>query len=176
LRYDNTDGSYFPRQGVKMEAKQLWYESAWGSDFEYRQSSLDARGYLPLSPNQVLAAQSDLQANTGDVPFFRYPELGNRLRAYDSKRFIDQVRISQRIEHRVFPFHGNFTRRIGFVSFVETGQVASEFDLIRLRDWHWSVGAGLRFSILPEQRLNLRADIGFGEDSVNVIINAREVF
>ncbi|MDD3533618.1 MAG: BamA/TamA family outer membrane protein, partial [Candidatus Cloacimonetes bacterium] len=176
LKYDSSDGSFFPRKGMRMETKQLWHDTALGSDFTFQTSKYDMRFYLPIGQEQVLAAQSDLEINSGQVPYYQYPELGARLRAYDSQRFIDKIRISQRIEHRSFPFSGKFTKRIGFVLFGETGQVASDFDLIRLKDWHWSAGAGLRFSILPQERLNLRADIGFGEDSVNFIINAREVF
>ncbi|MCB5262868.1 MAG: outer membrane protein assembly factor [Candidatus Cloacimonetes bacterium] len=176
LKYDSSDGSYFPRQGLTLETKQLWHDVALGSDFDFQTSKYDARFYLPIGQEQVLAAQSDLEINSGQVPYYMYPELGARLRAYDSKRFIDKVRISQRIEHRSFPFSGKFSKRIGFVVFGETGQVANDFDLIRLKDWHFSAGAGLRFSILPQERLNLRADIGFGKDSVNFIINAREVF
>ncbi|MCB5271047.1 MAG: outer membrane protein assembly factor [Candidatus Cloacimonetes bacterium] len=176
LKYDSSDGSFFPRQGLRLESKQLWHDDALGSDFDFQTSKYDARFYLPIGQEQVLAVQSDLEINSGQVPYYLYPELGARLRAYDSKRFIDKVRISQRIEDRIFPFSGKFSQRIGFVLFGETGQVASDFDLIRLKDWHFSAGAGLRFSILPQERLNLRADIGFGEDSVNFIINAREVF
>lgn len=176
LKYDSSDGSFFPRKGMKLESKQVWYDNAFGSDFDFQASEYDLCFYLPIGQDQVLAAQSDLEINSGQVPYYMYPELGARLRAYDSKRFIDKVRISQRIEQRIFPFSAKFSRRIGFVIFGETGQVASELDQIRLKDWHWSMGLGLRFSILPQERLNLRADIGFGEDSVNFIINAREVF
>lgn len=176
LEYDSSDGSFFPRKGMRLETKQLWHDSALGSDFTFQTSKYDLRFYLPIGRDQVLAAQSDLEISSGQVPYYLYPELGSRLRAYDSQRFIDKIRISQRIEHRSFPFSGEFTKRIGFVLFGETGQVAKDFDLIRLKDWHWSAGGGLRFSILPQERLNLRADIGFGKDSVNFIINAREVF
>lgn len=176
LRYDTTDESYFPERGLKLEARQIWYSSVMGSDFDFQESSLDARGYFSLFPNQVLALQSDLQIDSSEVPFYLYPELGKRLRAYDSKRFIDKSRISQRLEYRLFPFSGDFSKRIGFVGFVETGQVSKALERIRFADWHWSAGGGIRFSIVPQERLNLRADVGFGKDSFNVIINAREVF
>lgn len=176
LSFDSSDGSYYPTRGVRFEIKRIHYDEALGSDHSWQKNSYDFRGYLPVGANTVLAAQSDLEINQGDVPFYRFPELGKRLRAYDSKRFIDRVRISQRLESRIFPFSEGFLDRLGFVLFAEAGQVASVFEDIDVKDWHWSLGSGLRFSILPAERLNLRADFGFGKDSFNFIINAREAF
>jgi len=173
---DTTDGSYYPLTGLKLEGKQIWYHSSLGSDFDFRKTSLDFRLFHPLSSKQVLAAQTDLEMNYQEVPFYLYPQLGDRLRAYDTKRFIDKVRISQRLEHRHFPFEGKYSGRLGFVVFTEFGQVAQSTEYLRLEDTHWSLGGGLRFSILPRERLNLRADLGIGKDSFNVMINAREVF
>jgi hypothetical protein len=176
LRFDSSDGGFYPTRGLKFELKQLWYEADLGSDHTWQKNLYDFRLYVPLSSKSVFATQSDLELNRGDVPFYRYPELGNRLRAYDSKRFIDKVRISQRVENRLFPFEDGAWTRLGFVLFAETGQVAPELQDIALKDWHLSLGGGIRFSILPKERLNLRADFGFGSDSFNFIINAREVF
>ncbi|MCK9334017.1 MAG: outer membrane protein assembly factor [Candidatus Cloacimonetes bacterium] len=176
LAYDSSDEGYYPEKGVKLEWRQLFYDAAFGSDYDYSEAQYDLRVYQKISPISVLAFQSDLIMHHGDLPFFNYPELGKRLRAYDSKRYIDKARISQRIESRIFPFNGGFTRRLGFVLFAETGQVAANVPDIRLKDWHTSLGGGLRFSILPKEKLNLRADIGFGKGSVNFIVNAREVF
>lgn len=176
IRYDSSEGGYYPRRGLKLEIKQIWYDKALGSDFSWQKNLYDLRFYIPMGESFVLASQSDLELNNGDLPFYRYPELGMRLRAYESKRFIDKVRISQRLEQRMFLFSAPGWRRLGFVAFAEAGQVAPTFEQISADDLHWSLGGGLRFSVLPKERLNLRADIGFGEDSVNFIINAREVF
>lgn len=176
LSFDSSGGSYYPEKGMRFELKQIWYEDALGSDFTWQKHLYDWRIYIPMGKKNVLAFQSDLEQNKGEVPYYRYPELGRRLRAYDSRRFVDKLRISQRIEHRSFPFEDGLARRLGFVLFAETGQVAPDFQEIALKDWHVSVGGGIRFSILPQERLNLRADLGFGKDSINLIINAREVF
>ncbi|HQQ67953.1 MAG TPA: BamA/TamA family outer membrane protein [Candidatus Cloacimonadota bacterium] len=176
IGYDSTEDNYYPERGVKLEFKQLFFDEAWGSDYDYSESQYDLRAYLKTSGVSVLALQSDLVHHGEDLPFYNYPELGARLRAYDARRYIDKARISQRIENRIFPFSGSFTRRIGFVAFAESGQVAADVRDIRLKDWHYSVGGGLRFSILPNEKLNLRADIGFGDNSTNFMVNAREVF
>ncbi|MDD5536378.1 MAG: BamA/TamA family outer membrane protein [Candidatus Cloacimonetes bacterium] len=176
LKYDSSDKSYFPRGGTKLEIRQIWFDPALGSDYGWHKQYFDARTYIPLGDKHVLAMQTNLEINEGDTPFYKYPELGKYLRAYDSKRFIDDVSLSARIEQRSFPFEIGFWRRLGFVAFAESGRVAQSFADLDITDLHWSMGAGLRFSILPEERLNLRADFGFGADSFNFIINAREVF
>ncbi|MCB5260538.1 MAG: BamA/TamA family outer membrane protein [Candidatus Cloacimonetes bacterium] len=174
--FDTTSGGYYPEKGIKLELKQIWYESALGSDRTWQKKTFDTRIYVPWGQQNVFAVQSDLEINSGDVPFYMYSELGKRLRAYDTKRFIDELRLSQRIEQRSFPFSEGMLSRLGFVVFAETGQVAQALEDVKLKHWHLSLGTGIRFSILPAERLNLRADIGFGKDSINFIINAREVF
>lgn len=176
LGFDNTDRKNYPSKGLRLSYKQLAFLDEMGSDFVYNTYHVDTRGYLPIGENIVLAMQNDLAIGDKDMPFYEYWELGNRLRAYDSKRFIDKVRIASRVETRVFPWSGDFTQRLGFVLFAETGQVSPEVKEINLKDWHWSAGGGLRFTILPEEKLNLRMDLGIGDDSVNFMVNAREVF
>lgn len=176
IKLDTTDESYYPESGMKLEGKQLWHDPSIGGDYKFQSSILDIRYFHSLFPKQVLATQADIQIQSSGSPVFLYAELGDRLRAFDSKRFIDLCRISQRIEHRHFPFDGAYSQRLGYVLFAELGQVSDDPKTLRLDETHWSLGAGLRFSILPKERLNLRADLGFGEDSVNLMINAREVF
>lgn len=177
IGFDNTSGQkQYPTKGVKLSYKYLRFMEEIGSDFEYNTHHVDTRGYLPIGNKIVLAMQNDLAIGDNDMPFYEYWELGNRLRAYDSKRFIDKVRIASRAESRVFPFSGSFSEKVGFVIFAETGQVSPEVKEISFEDWHWSVGGGLRFTILPEEKLNLRMDFGVGDDSVNFMVNAREVF
>lgn len=176
LEYNTTDSSNYPTRGVNYRIQQIHYKDFLGSDFEYRETKYDMRHYFPLGTKIVLAAQTDLVINSGNVPLYNYLELGNRLRAYDSMRFIDKSRIAQRLEQRVFPWEEGFAKRLGFVIFAESGQVMPDVKDINFKDWHWSAGAGIRFSILPLEKLNLRMDIGFGDDSLNFMINAREVF
>jgi len=176
IAFDNSNDGTYPTKGYNIMLKQIHYLNDLGSDFAYVESKADARAYFPITSKITLALQSDLVEMRGKVPFYNYLELGNRLRAFPSKRFIDKVRIAGRAEQRVFPFDEGILKRIGFVVFAETGRVASELDNITSQDWHYSMGGGLRFSFLPDEKLNLRMDFGYGDDSVNFIVNAREVF
>lgn len=174
--FNNTDSEFYPTRGILASAEQLYFREAWGSDHKYDKSRFDFRAYYPLGSVAVLASQSDLVINSSGVPIFNYMELGNRLRAFESKRFLDKTRIAQRLELRVSPFDRGIKRRIGYVIFGETGQVAPTVSDLSTKDFHWSTGMGLRFSVLPRERLNVRMDFGYGEGSFNVIINAREAF
>jgi len=176
LLLDTTDSNNYPTRGIKYSVNYTAFRSELGSDYDYDMFRYDLRHYLPLTNKVVFATQSDLVINEGDVPFYNYMELGNRLRAYNSKRYVEKVRVAQRFEQRVTPFEEGFLERTGFVLFGELGQVSPTVDKIRLTDWHWSTGFGFRYAILTEDRLNLRMDFGFGEGAFNFIINAREVF
>jgi len=176
LLIDNTDHYQYPTQGFLFKTSHLVFDKKIGSEYNYSKSLIDLRGYLPLGSSTVLAAQTELISYRGTVPVYNYLELGNRLRAYDSKRFTERTRIVQRIEQRTFPFRSGVKSRTGFVVFYEIGQVSPSIGGIRLKDWHSSYGLGFRFNVLPKERLNLRCDLGFSSDGVNVIINARETF
>jgi hypothetical protein len=198
LLFDTTDSQTYPTRGIKYTLSYKNYatlprssqpgkslEMLWQPDFD--KSSLDLNHYLSPTPGWVIAAQSSFVQSENSIPFTFFPELGSRLRAYDSKRFIDQTLIAQRLEQRVFPselswmkgkglMQGKLWSRMGFVAFSETGQVARHVTHYQWNRNHWSNGFGIRYAIIPKDKLNFRIDFGFGEDTFNFIFQAREVF
>lgn len=176
IRWNTAGFGFYPERGIDLTGKYMLYRSWLGSDHSYDHYRLDCKAYIPIGSKTVLALRTDLVMNHGDVPLLMMPGLGDRLRAYPERRFIDKNRISQNIEQRVFPFDEPFLDRIGFVFFVEAGQVLSGLDGIDPKDWHWSAGVGLRFAIIPQERLNVRLDLGFGADKPTLSVMAREFF
>lgn len=198
LLFDTVDSSSYPTKGLKYSLSYKNYatipKSNPGSETlmqllepDFDKLTLDLNHYLSPIPGWVIAAQSSFAQSENATPFTFYPELGNKLRAYDSKRFIDKTLLAQRLEQRIFPaelpwlksagyLQGKLFRRAGLVIFSEAGQVAPHAKHYRWDRNHWSNGFGLRYAILPEEKLNFRIDFGFGEDTFNFIFQAREVF
>jgi outer membrane translocation and assembly module TamA len=70
-----------------------------------------------------------------------------------------------------------FWRRWGFVAFAGVGNVASELIEYDFGTLKYNFGAGLRFQFNKEQKINLRADFGFGQDgNMGVYFGIEEAF
>jgi len=66
--------------------------------------------------------------------------------------------------------------RLGAVTFLGAGDVANEFGDFRLKNLQYSYGIGLRFVFNQKEGINLRADLGFGENTDGLYISVEEAF
>ena len=198
LSWDNTNAKYYPHKGIKYELRFTDYATLNNQDddlgelkeylhSDFSKLSLNLNHYINPVSGIVLAAQTSAIIADGQVPFNFLPELGSSLRAYDSKRYIDKTMLAQRLEPRIIPselpflqergiLQSKFWRRTGLVFFTEFGQIAPDISQAKWERNHWSNGWGLRYTILPQDKLNLRMDFGWGQDTFNFIFQAREVF
>ncbi len=198
LSWDNTNAKYYPEKGINYELRFMDYATLHNQDgdlgelkeyidSDFNKLTLNLNHYINPVQGLVLAAQTSVVLSDKQVPFNFLPELGSKLRAYDSKRYIDKAMLAQRIEPRIFPselpffkdrgiMQSKFWRRTGMVLYSEFGQVAPEISQTSWERNHFSNGFGFRYTILPQDKLNLRMDFGWGQDTFNFIFQAREVF
>ncbi len=81
------------------------------------------------------------------------------MRGYFYGRYRDNFYGMFQAEYRQY-----FWKRLGFVAFAGAGNVSHnilEYDFSNLK---YSYGAGLRFLFNKKEKVNLRMDIGFGND------------
>lgn len=189
LRMKNTDNDQYPSRGIDYSASYTQYLNPQNDypDGKFGLSKLELSHYMSPVEGSVIALQSSFMRAYRDVPFSFLPELGGSLRAYDSKRFINNVLLAQRAELRIFPaelpflsgfslLQTDFFSRGGFVLFSEVGQVAGEEKELGWRRNHFSQGFGLRYSISKAPKLNVRADFAFGDDGFNFLVQGSEAF
>ena len=86
-----------------------------------------------------------------------------RYRAYDMVIFLTEYR---------FPVW----RRFGVVVFAGLGDVAGKMTKFHIRDFKVSAGFGARYLFVPEEKLNLRFDFGFGKGTSGFYIDFTEAF
>jgi len=160
LTWDNRDNIFFPNTGGYQYFKFLVYPSEV-SDFFFLEIELDVKHFWAPWPDHVIAANFYLSSVSGDVPFYKLPALGGpkRMRGYFQGRYRDKFYSMLQFEYRQY-----FWKRFGFVVFGGLGDVASEVIEYDFGDLKYSYGFGLRFLFNKEQKINLRADIGFGQD------------
>jgi outer membrane protein assembly factor BamA len=173
LNRDSRDDIFFPRRGDYWMLSALFNAKAFGGDFAYTHMKLDARKYLPIRSNHVLAFQGQVQMISGTPPFYGYAELGSdtMMRGYYAGRYRDKVMAAVQVEYRMPLFW-----RIGIVGFAGLGNVAPRFGALDLDRLKYSYGTGLRFRISSREATNIRVDFAFGKNTSGVYITAREAF
>ncbi len=171
FEWDSRDNSFYPSRGSWHQIYAGYYDKSYGSDYNYRFYTLDLRSYYSLWPRQILAAQLLIISQRGIVPFYKLAPLGEYLRGYLPSRYIDKALGMAQVEFR-FPIKGRF---LGVV-FAGAGEVAPSLDAYRLDELKPAVGGGLRFAISPAEKINLRFDMGVGQDGTEIYFQFREAF
>jgi outer membrane protein assembly factor BamA len=172
LSFDTRDDVIYPTAGHLVRLDSRVYGRAAGADFGFTQHRLDARQYVRLYGPHTLAFHGALRVSTGAPPFQMLPGVGEVVRGYASKRFADRHLMAFQAEYRVAPL----VWRLGLAVFAGVGQVARGLDDFALDRFHFAAGVGLRFQIVPSERVNVRWDFGFGDDSSGDYLDLGEAF
>jgi hypothetical protein len=179
--FDSRDVPVNAWKGVHILFKATFYGDYLGSDNVYQIYDLDYRHYINLfnRTGSTLAWQIRFRSGRGNVPWAELSQLGSPFdfRGYIWGRYRDADMQYNILEYRYQfkgknPFNGYKLSRHGVVGWVGIGSVA---DGIRDFDyWLPNYGFGYRFEVQP--RMNVRLDVGFGNDSKGIYVNFNEAF
>ena len=165
--YDTRDVAANAYEGVYFELKGTYYAKPFGSDFGFGSVQFDYRQYLKLpalGDRRVLAWNIISKNSFGDIPFTRYPLIGNPfdLRGYYMGQYRNKSTLVGLAEYRhMFNFGYDtkwerFFSRFGFAAWAGAGLLGS--NPIKYERVLPNFGAGLRIELQP--RMNFRLDIG----------------
>ncbi|MGD8861738.1 MAG: BamA/TamA family outer membrane protein [Myxococcales bacterium] len=173
LVWDTRDHVFAPRSGHLVSLHALVHDGLIGSEYDFGRVLLDARTYLPLWPDHTLGLQLTAELIVGDGPFDRVAKLGGNtiMRGYIDGRFRGDQAYAAQVEYR-FPIHWRFRG----VAFLSTGQVAGGGSSLALDGFHVAGGLGLRFSLVPEERIRVRLDAAATPDAIRPYFAPREAF
>jgi outer membrane protein assembly factor BamA len=168
---DERGGGMNSNRGYYVELKGLQYAHALGSDHRFFIADTDLRAYIPFGKT-TLGFQITGTAANGTIPFYYYPSLGgsNIIRGFLDGRYIERECIAAQTEYR-FPIEG----RWGGTAFVGAGEVAhspSEFG----KHPRAAAGAGVRYMIDTDQKINIRMDVTYNGKDSYVYVNILEAF
>lgn len=162
--YDNRDNVLNAQKGILAEFTQGFYGTALGGTSAFQLSKLDFRAYRRMNPKGVLGFQFFSRFGAGETPiqelsFLGGPEL---LRGFPEFRFRDRLAVFAQAEYRWQTW-----KSIGFVFYGGAGQVATGAAELALPELRYSLGTGLRLTIIPKENINLRVDyaLGLGKSS-----------
>ena len=172
LAWDTRDNLFAPLRGSLVQVTAANSDDAFGSDYRFGRYALDARRYITLGRG-LLAGQAYVEATSGDAPFDQLSLVGSNttMRGYTRGRYRDRHLAAAQIEYRL-PVVG----RIGVAAFAGGGTVAPALSDLASSKLLPSVGAGLRYLLLPKQRTTVRVDYGVGKGSSGLYIAFNEAF
>jgi len=173
IRWDTRDNIFFPREGHYRQLAFSTFGSAIGSDYTFHRMTADIRQYLPVMERSTLALQAFSQMIDGTAPFQILPAFGDsqKMRGYYGGRFRDNHFITLQSEYRFF-----FSQRMGASVFGGIGDVARHLKDFQFSQCKYSYGFGFRMCINPEEKMHLRVDFAYGENTSGYYVEISEAF
>jgi hypothetical protein len=176
LNWDTRDNTFYTTSGEYLDFKTNFYGSYFFSDFDFNRIIFDGRKFFSfgvLDTVHVLAMQFVTNITSGDVPFYLLPTFGGNdaMRGIFQGRFRDKVSVFFQSEYRI-PVFWRFAAAV----FGGAGQVANSTSNFSLKDFKIAYGAGIRFTIIPEQKISVRIDFGFSDNESQFYLGIGEAF
>lgn len=174
LILDTRDNIWAPKHGLWLQSSVRFGGKSMGGDYTSQEYSLDLRSYWKIGENLVIAGQYMMNHLEGDSPFFAMGRLGGAdgLRGYRGGLYMDKSSALGRVELRRSSLWGS----MGAVAFAGLGDVAPSLDKLTLAAQLWTVGFGLRYMLDSNERINIRADFGFGNGDSGFYLSFGEAF
>ncbi len=170
--FDNRDFIFYPSKGLLAELVIYRNDRVTGASVNYTRIALDISKYFSYKRN-ILALNFYGLFSDRELPFFQMGILGGqkKMRGFYEGRYRDNNAIILQAEYRTHLFW-----RLGLTIFGDMGQVASRVDNFNANNWRFTYGTGLRLRIDDAQKLNLRIDLGVGNNQVLPYFTIGEAF
>lgn len=168
--YDTRNNLISPTDGMAVTAYAEVNQNLRNSDFPvYSRYELEVKKLFPSeSKRAILIVRADLQATLGSqVPFFEQSSLGgqNNLRGYGVDRFIDKHLIAASVEERIHLVRAKIAgvaADFEMATFLDTGQVFTDFKDVSFKDYRMTPGIGFRGIVRPN--VVGRIDYGYSKE------------
>lgn len=171
---DSRDSQVFPRTGFYLELLWGTYHKAI-SDHAYSNVLMDIRYYKPVNllKDDVIAAQFLMNLNNGTVPFRDMADVGGSrtMRGYYTGYYRYKNLWAMQVEYRFM-----VSRFFGFTTWIGACASSEKANDPFRHAIKPNAGVGFRLRINQSDKLNLRADYGFGKNQSGLYLDASEAF
>ncbi len=175
VSYDSRDNIHYPSSGTLAEVKGFFKPSSWGNEADYAVGDAAVNHYIGLTPAHILALRVYGRTGTADTPYTDKSRLGQQsdLRGFKSGEISGRTLLSGQVEHR-----WQFAERWGAVVFGGLAKLwDDDLEALITEDLYYSVGAGIRFMLNTDQKINFRVDAAVGNgDNKGIYVGIREAF
>lgn len=173
---DSRDNQFAATRGSFFQLSWNVADELVGSDFDFQSIKANYNLYRRINQNSdkmIIAGRASACASPGDTPFYALCRFGQSfdLRGYVGGRYRDKFLLAVQTE-----FRWRFSKQWGAVGFLGIGGVSESLSDIDTAASLPSAGVGVRFSVSPENRLNVSLDWAVGKDDNYVYIYVGEAF
>jgi len=158
VSYDTRNSSYWPTKGILIQGTFTYFNTYLGSSYTDLKTTVDIRYFKKLMRHTVIAAQLYNYTNTGQPPIRELAMLGGagNMRGFYQGRFRDNNMTTLIAEYRIPVW-----KRFSAVVFGGIGNVYRKINELVTNAPKHSFGGGIRFAVLPKEKLNIRVDYGY---------------
>jgi outer membrane protein assembly factor BamA len=172
---DTRDHVQNPTRGMFLNFKNQFYRSWAGSDFEFERYLITYNQFFKLNKKdekKVLALRATINVATGDVPFEGQTVVGSDdIRGYSQGQYRNDQVYTLQTEYR-----WNFYKRWGLVAFAGVASAVAKLSDIPDSELLPGVGAGIRFKLLPSEKINIGIDGAVGKGDYSITFRIGESF
>jgi outer membrane protein assembly factor BamA len=175
ISQDSRDNVQFPTHGIFMNFKNQFYRDWVGSDVDFTKFQVSYTHFFDLKKDHshVLLGRFNTEIGTGDVPFQGQSVIGrDDLRGYSQGKYRGNQVYALQSEYR-WMFNKS---KFGLVSFVGVASAVNKFGDILSSELLPGIGAGVRYRLLPDMKVNIGLDIGVGKDDYSITFRIGEAF
>ena len=173
--FDRRDNVNYPTHGEHVTIDYTYFAPHSEDAYSFFKVDIDAKKFITLYKDYILATQLFLGYSSGDMPFYSLYQLGGqtRLRGISNKyMYIDKCAYYAQCELRK-----HIWNRFGITVFGGVGNTYETFSDIGNNTLKYVYGAGFRLQSDTKNKINLRIDYGRGSfgDS-GIYMTMREAF
>ncbi|AZQ65307.1 hypothetical protein EI427_24130 [Flammeovirga pectinis] len=176
FKFDTRDDIVYPTKGSLLKVAVTTYPEFFANDYKFWHFYTEFSHFFSVkNEKNIIGLFGAFHMQNGDIPFYYLNQLGGskRLRSIaQPNRFIDKNYYMAQVEYR-----RDIWWRLGAVLFAGAGNVYGSNGTNAFEEIKYTVGAGLRFQLVEDMRLNFRIDYGFGNYNQNGLwLTTREAF
>ena len=173
LVYDKREHQYNPYGGYQLVFKHALYPGWLNGGESFQNLRFTYNHYFKiLNERHILAARFSANISVGKVPFQGQNVVGqDDIRGYTSGRYRDNQVYALQAEYR-----WRFYKRIGAVGFFGLATATENLGALAENELLPGGGIGLRYMMLPEERINVGIDVAFGKEDWGLYFRIGEAF
>ncbi|OGR82026.1 MAG: hypothetical protein A2636_07250 [Elusimicrobia bacterium RIFCSPHIGHO2_01_FULL_64_10] len=170
MRWDSRNSRTNPTHGLFAEGSVEYAKSLVRAHGNFTRAAFETRAFHPFwnhGEHHVFGLRLFLDYTSGDVPFYRLPELGGIFfnRGLLEGRFRDSLAVTGNIEYRF-----RITDRLHWAFFTDAGNVYPRLRAVNFRRTKFTGGTGMRYYVPPGNLLLARVDGGLSSEGFRVYL------
>ena len=171
--YDSRNFVNFPDKGFQVSIKNQFYREWMNNDSVFTKIELSYDHYFSLlNDKRIIMFRFFSVMSFGAVPFQGQNVVqGDDIRGYSQGKYRDNQVFSIQTEYRHC-----LPRRFGFVLFVGVAAAVPDINGLLNTTYLPGGGAGIRYMILKDEKINIGIDIGVGKDDWSLTFRVGDAF